>query len=377
LYTVFYPAAPVAFPAYRRYIISGGQTDFYRGADVVTEPGRCPFCGRDAAGRKFCPFCGGEMPRRATPPLRDKAPTAPLVPAPLLPGQVLPGPVPGEAAPLLANATPPKKRNVALPVVLAVLALLVIGGAVLAVVLLSGGGGVSMSIKSPENGSNAPGNTVDVELEVTNASKVARVDIFLDRKKRATLEAAPYTTELVSLDKGAHELKATAYDSGGSVLAEATSAFESEGGSDTTNGDDSKATAYKAALSPKIGEASSLDGRIEALANRINSEVNFNSRVVGGGLLSDVRALNADVNALAASAAELSPPADMKDIQSQFTTLVSYLQVRAGALLQGLTAVSAGGDHKAAFDNGGVAKTSFDKAWPPFLSACASKGISF
>jgi len=44
--------------------------------------------------------------------------------------------------------------------------------------------------------------------------------------------------------------------------------------------------------------------------------------------------------------------------------------------LKGLQAVDSGGDYAAEFDRGAKAKASFDAAWPSFLAACRSKGVS-
>lgn len=336
----------------------------------------CPFCGKDAGGNRFCPHCGGEMPSRPAPGAPGPAtPVQPTVisPVPVLPEPVLSGPAPPPTGGIGATK---RNRNLALPIALGVLALVAIAGVVITVVLVSGGG-VTISIKSPADGSTTAGNAVTVELDVKGQSRVAKVDVFLDSKKRATIESAPFETDLLSLEKGEHTLKATAYDSGGAVLGEATSSFQSEGaaeGNDQTNGDKGSA-AYMSSLAAKINEASLLDARITTMANRINSEVNFNTRSVPAGLLADTRALVGSANTLADSAAALDPPADMKGIQAEFLVLLGYLQARADALLGGLQAVSSGGDYKASFDKGGAAKSSFDKAWPGFKAECKSFGV--
>lgn len=342
-------------------------------------PGACPFCGKDTGDNKFCPHCGGVMPRPAAPPALDFVPPAEETPPAQGTVPVLPAPVLGNAPVVRGAGAPPEKKNYMLVVALAALALLVVAGVVVAVVLLSGGGGVTMSIKSPENGSTTTGGTVNVELEISEPSRVAKVEVFLDSEKRATIESSPFTTELVSLEKGNHEVKATAYDSSGAVLAEATSAFESEGGPDESDGgdktDNGNAAQYKSALAQKVNQARLLDAQITDMANRINSQVNFNTRTVPAGLLADVRALDGSAGSLVAAADALRPPADMKDLQARFASLVSYLQVRADSLLKGLEAVTSDGDYKSAFDKGGAAKASFDKAWPGFVSDCKSRGV--
>jgi hypothetical protein len=217
-----------------------------------------------------------------------------------------------------------------------------------------------------------------VKVAVTGKG-VSKVDVFLDTEKRSTMDSEPFETELAAVAKGSHVLKVAAFDAGGARVAEATSTFESKGagktGDEGNKGNDEQTAAYKANLSAKVSAAASLNSQITTMANRINSEVNFNTRYVPAALNSDVQALYTSALTLVADASTLTPPDSMKALQTRFTSLVEQLKVRADALLKGVQAVSSGGDYKSQFDRGGAAKSSFDAAWPSFVNDCKSQGV--
>jgi hypothetical protein len=269
---------------------------------------------------------------------------------------------------------PSGKKRTGLIVALVVVAALVVAGVVVAVVLLTGSS-ASLSIESPANGSTVSGGTVGVRVIVSGG--VARVDVYLDSEKKKTMRAAPFTTELTSVADGVHEMEARAFDSSGAAAGEATSTFESKGARPPDGGEQGdQSKAYKEKIAPLIKEASDINARIATLANRINTEVNFTTGTVPASLKSEAQAIYARILALASSSSALAAPAGMAGIQSQFDALVEYLRVRTDALMKGLAFVEVGGDYKSQFDIGGSAKTSFDKAWTPFLAACRQQGIS-
>ena len=316
----------------------------------------CTECGKDIGAGKFCPFCGaGRKGAQAQP----------------LPPPVLAAPAGG------ASIQPASKKNTLLWVALAVVAVAVVSGGVVATVLLTGGS-ASIAIKSPSNGSTVSGDPVKVKVTVSG-SGISKVDVFLDSEKRSTMDSEPFETELAAVGKGTHTLKAAAYDAGGAKVAQATSTFESQGagktGDEGDKGNGEQAAAYKANLSAKVSTAASLNSQITAMANRINGEVNFGTRYVPAALAADVQSLYTSALTLVADASALSPPDGMKGLETRFTSLVEQLKVRADALLKGVQAVSSGGDYKSQFDHGGAAKTSFDAAWPSFVSECRSLGV--
>lgn len=341
-------------------------------ADIMTGMAdvsvRCEACGKETGGKKFCPYCGA--------PSTTETPETPKAPTPPGRGEVSP-PTDLEGPPLLAPPRPAKRTG--LVVAILVVALLCAGGVVAAVLFLVGGG-ASITIQSPSSGSSVDGNSVTVKLAVSGADKVAIVDVFLDSKKRATVNSAPYQVKLSSIENGKHTLEATASDANGAVLAKASATFTSNGKIEkpndggTQSGQD-KSKEYKTALASKINEASALNDRITKDAERVNTEVNFNARIVPTPLMAELRALTTSANSLVSSVAALAPTDDIKDVQSQFATLCDYLRVRAGALLNGAEAVENGGDYTSEFSAGGQAKTSFDAAWPQFLTTCKSRGV--
>jgi Bacterial Ig domain len=287
-------------------------------------------------------------------------------------------PPPVFTGPIVEQPAGPRKKRTGLAIVLILVAVLCIGGAVVAVILLTGGK-ASMAITSPSAGSTVDGNSVKVRISLSGAGGVDKVEVFVDSEKRATIKVAPYQVTLESVDNGKHVLEASAVDANGSVLARASGTFTSHGKTDKPpdggqTGDEGS-TVYKAALASKINQASGLNARIARDADRVNTEVNFNARVMPAPLLAEIKSLNASAGSLAATANSPAPPADMKDLQSQFATLSEYLRVRADALLKGLQAVDSGGDYTAEFNRGAAAKASFDAAWPSFLTTCRSLGV--
>ncbi|MHB8894019.1 MAG: Ig-like domain-containing protein, partial [Candidatus Geothermincolia bacterium] len=166
---------------------------------------RCPVCGKDTGSKKFCPFCGAPMP----------VPPSPVLPPPVIQQGAVPVP----------TIQPVKKNRTALLVTLAVVAVLVVAGAVVASVLLSGGG-ASLKIAAPADGSTVSGGSVKVKVEVSGTAAISRVDIFLDKEKRSTIDSSPYEAELAGVTAGIHDLEAVAFDGGGARLASATSTFE-------------------------------------------------------------------------------------------------------------------------------------------------------
>ena len=362
-------------------------------AGMAYETVRCEACGKEMGGKKFCPHCGAPSafqtasagPDLAGPPIF----TGPIVGPPA--AQAPPIFTPIEASPLVAPgaglpgpaqeiASPRKSKHTALIVVILVVVLLCAGGAVAAVLLLTWSS-ASIAINSPSTGSSVDGNLVTVKLAVTGGDKVARVDVFLDSEKLATVKSAPYQVKLSSINDGKHSLDARALDAGGAVLAKASTTFSSKGlttkppGDTGTQTGQDKSKQYKAALSGKINEASALNDMISKDAERVNTEVNFNARIVPTPLMAELRALTTSANSFVASVAALAPTDDMKDLQAQFATLCDYLRVRAGALLNGAEAVVNGSHYTTEFSAGGKAKTSFDAAWPQFLAACRSRGV--
>jgi hypothetical protein len=326
------------------------------GAKMTGKTRYCTECGKDIGAGKFCPFCGAG---------RKGAPPEPLPPP------VLSAP-PGETV-----IKPAEKKNTVLWVVLAIVAVAVVAGAVVAAVMLTGST-VSITIKSPSNGSTVSGDPVKVKVTVSGKG-VSKVDVFLDSEKRSTMDAEPFETELSAVGKGTHTLKAAAFDAGGAKVAEATTTFESQGagktGDEGNKGNDEQAAAYKANLSAKVSAAASLNGQITTMANRINSEINFNTRYVPAALADDIQALYTSALTLVADASTLTPPDKMKALQARFISLVEQLKVRADALRWGVQAVSSGSDYKSQFDRGGAAKASFDAAWPTFVNDCRSQGV--
>ncbi|GEM_PF-1628330 len=377
---------------------------------------RCPACGEDTGDSKYCPFCGervfkeapGEQPTASMPSIEPvESSTPPETPPPpgfapppevaaphgstaapdlAGPPRVAPPPVMKASPPVFKGPTqalpaePRKKKRTGLAVALILIAVLCIGGAVAAVFLLTGNSKTSLTIQSPSKGSTVDGNSVKVKLAVSGTGKVETVEVFVDSEKRATITSAPYQTTLGSVENGKHSLSASALDASGSVLARASGTFTSEGKTGKPpdggpTGQDQSA-AFKNALASEINEATTLNDRIARDADLVNTEVNFTARVVPASLLAEVRALNASASSLTSTADTLSAPADMKDLELKFEILCGYLQVRPDALLKGLQAVDSGGDYAAEFDRGAKAKASFDAAWPSFLAACRSKGVS-
>lgn len=275
----------------------------------------------------------------------------------LAPGAVLAGASPKEA----------KNRTVMWGVIGGAGALVIIG-VVLGVLLLIGGG-VSLKILSPKTGESLSSANVRVELDVKNSDEVARIDLYLDGTKQKTLEGQAASADLQAGRAGTHELKATAYDDNGAVLAEASSSFKTTSGSTGGPGD------FKADFAARVNDANNLNNQIASYATRINNEVNFNAFSVPPGLMSEVQNLYNTVQGLATSTQGLSAPADMTDLQSQLLQFSEYLRVRADAMVRGLQAVGSGGNYKAEFDRGGAAKSSFDTGWPAFLSNARSRGI--
>ena len=278
---------------------------------------------------------------------------------------------PSAAVPTPAPTAPAKKKT-------GLLIGLIGGGVALAavvavvVVLLLSGKGVTIEIESPKAGATVSGGEVQVELDVSNPDRVAKVELYVDGQKQGTIGEAPFEKAKISTGGvGEHELKASAYDEGGAEIAWVTGKYESTEGPGGETGD------YKTDVAPLIQSANSMQEQIKGYANRINSEMS--SGIVSAATVGELNDLLNRANGLAQSSAGLNPPADYQDIKAQFTQLCEYLRVRAESLVKGSQAWNAGGrnsNYLAEFNVGAAAKSSFDAAWPGFISNCRGRGIS-
>ncbi|MBU4174091.1 MAG: hypothetical protein KKB90_07250, partial [Actinobacteria bacterium] len=241
-----------------------------------------------------------------------------------------------------------------------------------AVVLLLSGKGVTLQIEKPTAGDTVSGSEVQVELDVSNPDRVARVELYVDGQKQGTIEEAPFEKAKISTGGvGEHELKVSAYDEGGAEIAAVTGKYESTEGPGGETGD------YKTDVAPLIQSANSMQEQIKGYANRINGEMS--SGVISAATMAEINDLLNRANGLAQSSAGLNPPADCQDIKAQFTQLCEYLRVRAEALVRGSQEWNAQGkygNYLAEFNVGASAKSSFDATWPGFISNCRGRGIS-
>lgn len=88
-------------------------------------------------------------------------------------------------------------------------------------------GAPSVSITSPADGS-VIGNTVSVAVSASDSAGVAKVEIYVDGALKTTLASVPYTYRLNSrkLARGAHVIKAIAYDKSGNSASAAITVYK-------------------------------------------------------------------------------------------------------------------------------------------------------
>jgi hypothetical protein len=303
----------------------------------------CPNCGKDTGGSRFCPHCGVQT-------------SQPVVP--------------------YATVAPQSKKRTALWVAIALLAFLIVAAAVVVPLLLLRGGGVKVEITSPEKSAEVSTSKVKVSLDVSNPGKVGWVAIYVDGIMQDSIKKLPFVGSVPAGEAGLHGLRAAVYDPNGRLLAEDETSYKKTGGEKKDGGDETKQVTeqYKKAVSAQINEANLLVVRIKNAASQINGQLS--KKYISASLVSDVQALYNRTVSLNDTVLGLKPPAEMADIQAQFTQLCQYLKTRADALVRGAESVNSGGDYMAEFNMGADAKTAFDKAWPVFLNTCRARGIS-
>jgi predicted Ser/Thr protein kinase len=276
-------------------------------------------------------------------------------------------------APTPAVAAAPPKKKTALWIGVGAGALLVVAGvAVVLVFLLKGG--VSLAIKTPTSGEKVS-NPMTVSLSVGDPSKVDRIELYIDGTQTRTLSGTASEAQIDPGGAGEHELRASAYDKGGAVLADVTSKYTSEGGGGTSGGQTGN---YKADVVGKINEAAAIDNSLVAYANQIN-EVYLPQNNIPTSFLDQARALSQRADQLAQSVNSMSPPGDLQDVHAQLVRLCGYLQTRASAIFAGCQSFinqGSGGPYKTEFGRGQPAKVSFRPEWPPFLELCRARGLS-
>jgi tRNA A-37 threonylcarbamoyl transferase component Bud32 len=156
------------------------------------------------------PSAEGTMLRGA--PLEQAMPPAAMAPSPSLAAQ------------------PEKKKHTGLWVGIGAGALLLVAAVVVVVVLVI----VpmlkfSLSIKSPTARAKVS-NPMHVAISVSDPSKVDRVELYVDGTEQKSLTASPYEADLDPGPAGERELRASAYNQTGAVLADVTTKYQSEGG---------------------------------------------------------------------------------------------------------------------------------------------------
>jgi len=274
--------------------------------------------------------------------------------------------------PTPAAAGQPKKKT-GLWIGVGAGALVVLAGIAVVVVLLLLGGKVGVTITKPTAGESV-GNPMNVALTVKNPAKVDRIELYVDGAQTRTLSGTTSEAQIDPGGSGEHELRASAYDKAGAVLAEASSKYRSSGGGSTTTGGTGN---YRADVVGKINEASAIDNELVQYANQIN-EVYLPQNSIPTSFLEQAKALSTRADQLAQSVNSMKPSGDLQDIHSQLVTLCGYLQTRAAAIVAGCQSfISQGtsGPFVTEFGRGQPAKVSFRAQWSPFLDTCRARSL--
>ncbi|HEY5494240.1 MAG TPA: protein kinase, partial [Candidatus Anoxymicrobiaceae bacterium] len=271
-----------------------------------------------------------------------------------------------------AAAAPPKKKT-GLWIGVGAGALVILAGIALVVVLLVWAGKVGLTITKPTAGESV-GNPMNVALKVKNQAKVDRIELYIDGTQTRTLNGTTSEAQIEPGGAGEHELRASAYNKGGAVLAEASSKYSSSGGGSTGGGGTGN---YRADVVGKINEAGAIDNELVQYANQIN-EVYLPQNSIPTSFLDQARALSTRADQLAQSVNSMKPSGDLQDIHSQLVTLCGYLQTRAAAIAAGCQSFinqGTSGPFVTEFGRGQPAKVSFRAQWPPFLDTCRARGL--
>jgi len=301
------------------------------------------------------PSAEGTMLRGA--PLEQAMPPSAMAPSPSLAAQ------------------PEKKKHTGLWVGIGAGALLLVAGVVVLVFLviipmLK----FSLSIKSPTARAKVS-NPMHVAISVSDPSKVERVELYVDGTQQKSLTATPYEADLDPGPAGERELRASAYNTAGAVLADVTTRYQSEGGGGTPPGGTGN---YKTDVVTQINEAGTIDNALVQYANQINEQY-LDQSYIPPSFLEQTKAMTARANQLVATVNSMNPPADLQDVHAQLVRLSGYLQARAAAIQAGCQSFvdqGKGGPFVSQFGAGQQPKVSFRAEWPPFLNLCRSKGLS-
>jgi serine/threonine protein kinase len=279
-----------------------------------------------------------------------------------------------QAMPISAMAPTPapseKKKHTGLIIGIASAAVVVAAGVALLLIFLLKGG-VTMKITSPTASANVS-NPMHVALSVSDPGKVAKVELYVDGTELKTIDGTPFEADLDPGAAGDHELRASAYDKNGVVLADVTSKYQSSGGGTGSTGD------YKTDVVGKINEAGAIDSQIAQYADQINN-VYLPQSSIPDSFLAQTRALSERANQLAQSVNSMTPPSDLQDVHAQLIRLSGYLQTRAAAIVSGCESFinyGSGGTFVDEFAKGQPAKVSFRAEWPPFIDLCRSRGLA-